>query len=785
MDDVQTQKNTLVGNKAGVPVILHGHFYQPPRENPRTGIIPVQPSARHYSDWNERILADCYSANAFSRYLTNTGRIESITNNYSWISFNFGPTLLSWIKKQAPVVYERILAADAESTVRLGHGNAMAQAFGHSILPLDNARNRLTQIRWGLDDFSSRFKRAAEGLWLPETAINGDVIDTLVAEGVRFVILSPWQASAVETSKGTWDDLDGAPAPYGRPYIITGSTGRTLTAFFYHPGLAEGISFGHLLHDADNLYERIRKIRLDDGQSLIHTATDGEIYGHHEPYGDMALAALIRKINDRGEFFLTNYATYLDSHPAELHARLKPGEGRKGTSWSCFHGVSRWYKDCGCHTGGDDSWNQKWRTPLRTAFENNEKRLDTIFKESFMKIAGIEDPRAADDTLLRYGPVAGEEMDGKTFLDNLDATRLLDDSRRSSLAILLDGMKNLLYSYTSCGWFFNDIAGIEPRQCISYALSAISTFSRFSSGEDLLAPFLADLKPARSNEKPCLNGVEIAIQENGGISGSHEAALFFFLNTKMAKPFDRQEQYGYFRLLDCTWNGDRNATIRFVDTCRQIVFSADVEQTDEASLNLVIAVTDAWETDCGRLSLTLYDIPARLLKSVYSWISHSLATVTNNDIPSIANDIANYSLVVKNTKFQPFETLWVENIGTAILTIRSLFALSAEKSWPERKESIEQLLGFIVIRGRQAEISTVSSIFSTEIRKVAQTIMAGTLDDQITEYVLDLMRISKTHNLVPDMTSMQNAFYPYASDEKISSVGQPMMEKLRNELNFA
>lgn len=768
-----------------ISLILHGHFYQPPRENPRTGIIPVQPSARPYSDWNERILADCYATNAFSRYLTKNGRIESITNNYSWISFNFGPTLLSWLKKHAPLVYECILTADADSLSRLGHGNAMAQAFGHSILPLDNARNRLTQIHWGLEDFSARFKRAAEGIWLPETAINGDVIDTLAMEGVRFVVLSPWQAASVETRPGTWDNLGDAPAPYGRPYIITGTTGRTVTAFFYHPGLAEGISFGHLLRDADNLYERLRKIKHDDGQELIHTATDGEIYGHHEPYGDMALAALIRKVNDREEFTLTNYAAYLAAHPAELHARLKPGEARKGTSWSCFHGVSRWYRDCGCHTGGDDSWNQKWRTPLRNACENNEKRLDGLFKDRFAKITGDTAPQAADDLLLKYGPVAGEEKDGTAFLDDMNTRYILDASQRAELAMLLDGMKNILYSYTSCGWFFNDIAGIEPRQCIAYALHAISVFSRFAPHEDFLSPFLADLKPARSNEKPSLDGAEIALQENGGISGPHEAALFFFLNAKMAKPFDRQSHYGYFRQMGCTWNGNLEARIQFIDTCRQTVFTAAVVQTDEESLNLSISAVDARETDYGALSLTLQDIPARLLEAVYSWIAHSLATVTNNDVPSIAHDIANYSLVVKNTKYQPLETLWVENIGTAIHTIRSMFTLPIEGPWPERRESISQLLGFIMTRGRQTEVSMVTSIFSAEISRVSFGIISGSLDQNAADYVLDLMQICRAHRLDPDLTDIQNAVYPYVSGEKTSSLlGQETLAKLRSELNF-
>ncbi|HKL57376.1 MAG TPA: glycoside hydrolase, partial [Sphaerochaeta sp.] len=357
-------------------LILHGHFYQPPRENPRTGIIGKQLSASPYPDWNERIYSDCYNANVHSRYLSGVRRILSMTNNYEYISFNFGPTLLSWLKRKHPDTYSLIIEADKKSVVRLGHGNAMAQSFNHTILPLCTEAEARAQIVWGLEDFSLRFGREAEGMWLPETGINGMVIDLLAEYGLKFVILSPWQCKSVENEEGKMVDLNGKSAPYGKPFILTGDTGATISAFFYHPSLAEGISFGHLLRDADNLYARLLTIKREEGQPLIQTATDGEIYGHHEPYGDMALAALIKKVHERSDFRLTNYATFLEAHPATLHATLHEGEEAKGTSWSCVHGVSRWYKDCGCHTGGDESWNQTWRTPLRQAFDNLGKKID-------------------------------------------------------------------------------------------------------------------------------------------------------------------------------------------------------------------------------------------------------------------------------------------------------------------------------------------------------------------------------------------------------------------------
>ncbi|NLZ77298.1 MAG: DUF3536 domain-containing protein, partial [Spirochaetales bacterium] len=439
-------------------LILHGHFYQPPRENPYTGRIETQPSAEPFNDWNEYITADCYQANTRSRYLNGYGQVLSMTNNYKHLSFNFGPTLLSWLRANHPLTYEAILQADKESLSRLGHGNAIAQAYNHPILPLQKRHDIQTQVMWALEDFHARFGRESEGLWLSETGINPVTIDVLAENGVKFVILSPWQAKETE-KEGL---LDGKPAPYGKPFLLTGEKGGTVTAFFYNHTLAEGISFGHYLRDADVLYKLLLEIRKKEKSPLIHTATDGEIYGHHEPYGDMALAALIKKTEAGGELTFTNYGAYLAANPAKEWAVLHDGEEKRGSSWSCSHGVSRWYKDCGCYTGGNPSWNQKWRTPLRASFDALAGRIDEIYLREAGKILGSEE--TTRKVLDGFAPVASHLVSLQEFLSPYTTC----EEEISALGCLLQGQKYKHYSYTSCGWFFNDLAGLEPKQNITY-----------------------------------------------------------------------------------------------------------------------------------------------------------------------------------------------------------------------------------------------------------------------------------------------------------------------------
>ena len=473
-------------------VILHGHFYQPPRENPWTGNISHQDSAAPFKDWNRRITAECYGACVSSRVLDGAGRISSIINNFRTLSWNFGPTLLSWLEKETPNVYAGILEADAESCRRLGYGNAVAQGFNHTILPLDRPVDARTQVIWGMEDFRHRFGREADGMWLPETGVNEAVLDILIEQGLSYVILSPWQAAAVRRSDGTWEELEGRPGPTNRPFFISRPGGR-IAAFFYDPDLASGISFGHLLRSREGFEEALNNALKRSGGPLVSIATDGEIYGHHEPFGDMCLAALIDRQDDESNLVFTNYAAYLAANPPTEEVRLGYGEDGRGSSWSCAHGVGRWRADCGCSTGGDEGWNQKWRKPLRQACDGLRDAAEPLWTSTVAELTG-ENPR---DVLNRYGRVlSGGTTPSDFALHVLKGEE--EPEKRTRLLEALEGAKYLQFIYTSCGWFFSELSGIEPVQNIRYAYRVTELLDP-KGDAGLLTSLSAALKKSRSN----------------------------------------------------------------------------------------------------------------------------------------------------------------------------------------------------------------------------------------------------------------------------------------------
>ena len=763
-------------------LILHGHFYQPPRENPFTGRIPKQDSAAPYLDWNERIYKDCYSANAHSRYLSPEGRIISITNNFSYISFNFGPTLLSWMDKEHPMMIEMLKEADRESIKRLGHGNAMAQAFNHTILPLDKYDDAKLQIEWGAMDFENRFGRKPEGMWLPEAAINGNVIDLLAEEGIRFVILSPWQCAAVENASGTVTPLQGKPAPYWEPYILTGRTGKEITAFFYHPGLAEGISFGHMLRSADNLYATIKSISDTEKRPLIHTATDGEIYGHHEPYGDMALAALIRKVEERTDFVMDNYASYLDRHPAVLHAELHAGEDGLGTSWSCSHGVSRWYKDCGCSTGSEPGWNQAWRTPLRNGLRNLADKLDAIFAAEIRRIFGDK------ITPMEILEMAGGEITGRismrSFLESLHKKLSFASTYDVELARLLSGIKSRHFSFTSCGFFFAEISGIEPRQDIKYALYAIRMFQPYYQG-DLLYPFLSDLRKAKSNIKGMGDGMNIAQEEMKGLPGEVEAALYFFLNRSIAAPDSYKEEYGRFILSHLDMDSE-SFSCDIIDKVNLELYRFSVLSSSsvENGINLYISENNESNTPIQRIRITNQDIPGRMLAELFEWIEKAMNGTAFSELSIFASDIRHFAMLVKNTRFMQIDTMMLENLGLSLKLIRSYFASCSDASPAEKRETIGSLLGFVRKCGRDSDIKALNAVLSGYASRLAVDAEREGLTDSIASCIIELMEESNANSLTPEIRDLQDTIYPYYRGDAKPAASLENAAKAYSLLNF-
>jgi hypothetical protein len=473
---------------------IHGHFYQPPRENPWLDAVEVEDSAVPYHDWNERIAAECYAANATARLQTNEGRLTAIVRNYDRISFNFGPTLLAWMERADAATYREIVDADRESVVRLGgHGNAVAQVYNHVILPLASPRDRTTQVRWGIADFRKRFGREPEGMWLPETAVDTPSLETLAEHGMRFTILSPRQAEAVTVPESdAWLAVDEHSLDTTVPYRCDLPSGRTIAVFFYEGPLAQAIAFGGLLNDGSVFAERIAGIvpatKLHEGPWLAHVATDGESYGHHHRFGDMALAYALRRLVELG-IEPTNYGAFLEQVPPVRRVRI-----RERTSWSCFHGIERWRADCGCKTGGPTHWSQAWRGALRRAFDELKERLDGIFEEHGGRV--LADPWAARDD---YIDVVLDRSDAavERFLAR-HARGPLDSAGRVQALRALEMQRSAMLMFTSCGWFFDDMAGLEAVQVMKYACRAAQLAADISD-EDVETPLLRALAEGRSN----------------------------------------------------------------------------------------------------------------------------------------------------------------------------------------------------------------------------------------------------------------------------------------------
>ena len=506
---------------------IHCHFYQPPRENPWLETVESQDSAGPYHDWNERIARECYVPNGASRILDSERRIAKIVNNYSRISFNFGPTLLSWMEEGAPEGYRRILEGDRESRKFFsGHGGALAQAYNHAILPLANARDKRTQILWGLEDFRRRFARDPEGIWLPETAVDIETLEILAAEGIKFTILAPRQVRQLRLDRDSpWIDLEyGADSRH--PYACKLPSGRAISLFFYDGALATAVAFEKLLFSGENFARRLLS-RFDpegDSRQLMHVATDGETYGHHHPHGDMALAYALQYIQENNLARLTNYGEYLELHPPTQEVRIK-----ENTSWSCAHGVGRWGNDCGCNAGGGPGWNQKWRRPLREAFDWLRDSLAHDYELNAIEL--MHDPWAARDDYI--SAVLDRSVSSVADFLGRHSLRSLSTVEEVRALRLLELQRHLMLMYTSCGWFFDEPTGTETVQVLQYAARAVQLGQQLF-GRDCEEEFLKRLERIHSNIPKFGNGREIyerfvrpAMLDLPGVAAHYAISSFF------------------------------------------------------------------------------------------------------------------------------------------------------------------------------------------------------------------------------------------------------------------
>jgi alpha-amylase/alpha-mannosidase (GH57 family) len=488
-----------------INLCIHGHFYQPPRENPWTGEIEKQPSAAPYHDWNERIYFECYKPNSEAEIISEGNITADKVNNYEYINFNFGPTLLDWIKEKHPDTYNKIIEADKTSRIiHNGHGNAIAQCYNHMIMPLASYNDKVTQVKWGLKYFEYHFCRKSEGIWLPETACNADTIEVLIDEGVKYIILDTNQAEAYrEEGNNDWINVSNGTVNPFRTYkcYTEKSSGKYINIFFYDGPLSRNISFDDVLKSSSHLLERIKQVTntIDTQNQLLSIATDGETFGHHKKFSERTLAYFIKYLAPQNNIKIVNYGEFLEQNPAKYEVKIKRGKNDEGTSWSCPHGVERWKDDCGCSS--DSIFHQRWRKPLRNALDWLRDKLIVLFENEGNKY--LKNVWRARNDYIEI--LCDPSESSKVNFFSIHGEKLLNSAEQNYCLKLLEMQKYAMFMYTSCGWFFSEISGLESVKILEYAARAIELAEEVS-GANVESEFIKLLSLAESNIPEYMNG---------------------------------------------------------------------------------------------------------------------------------------------------------------------------------------------------------------------------------------------------------------------------------------
>lgn len=540
---------------------IHGHFYQPPRENPWLESIELQDSASPFHDWNERINNECYNPNSVSKIVDNRNRILDVVNNYKFMSYNFGPTLLSWMEEYAPLAYERVIKADIESVQEHnGHGNAIAQVYNHMIMPLANDKDKETQVLWGIKDFETRFGRKPEGMWLAETAVDDESLRVLIENGIKYTILSPYQALKIRTigekdwSDVSWGNIDPARA---YRYYIKSDPEKYIDLFFYDGAISKSVAFDEILKDGNKFIRRLKEGVSEDRNysQLINIATDGESYGHHTRFGDMALAYVLRVRAEEEGFTIVNYAEFLEMNPSKMEVDIK-----QASSWSCFHGVGRWKEDCGCSTGGHPGWNQRWRKSLRDALDYLRDELAVVFEKEGKKYFK-HSPWAVRNKYIDV-ILDRSELNIKKFHKACLIADLSEEQKVKAME-LLEMQRQAMLMYTSCGWFFSEISGIETTQIMKYAARAIQLAQVFSK-KDFETHFVNILAEAKSNFPDFGTGKDIYEKfVKPAIVTTKQIANLWAISS-LYKDFDDEEDFYCYKIKKHSYKQVQKGTSKLV-----------------------------------------------------------------------------------------------------------------------------------------------------------------------------------------------------------------------------
>jgi alpha-amylase/alpha-mannosidase (GH57 family) len=803
-------------------VCIHGHFYQPPRENPWLETVETQDSAAPYHDWNERVCAECYATNGAARVVNSKNKITRIVNNYARISFNFGPTLLSWLKENAPRTYRMILDGERRSRKNFkGHSSAMAQVYNHVIMPLANRRDKITQIRWGLADYQYHYGIAPEGMWLAETAADSETLELMAQHGIKFTVLAPHQCKRIRSLKNGdsaatdgagWTDTPNAGVDTRHPYLMQFESGVSIAIFFYDGPASRAIAFEGLLNSGEHFAARLKAGFRDTTQAQIeHVATDGESYGHHHRYGEMALAYALRLIEQDKSVKLTNYGNFLAQFPPEFECEIN-----ENTSWSCAHGVERWASDCGC-SGGKPGWNQAWRKPLRQAFDELRDALTPLTEAAGREL--FRDVWAARDAYV--GVVLDRNPETvSNFLIEQQA-RPLDADESVRALELMEMQRHAQLMYTSCGWFFDDISGIETVQVIAYAARVLQLAQRLfgEQARGLEPAFLECLKQARSNVAGAGDGAQIYREKVGRLQLGLEQVVAHYAISSIFSSFSEETELFCFnvrRLSYEIFSSGRGrlamGRVHIASTITGLQNNYSFAVLHFGDQNITAAVKAYDPTEAGSFEkfvnqasdyVLRADFPKviRLLDSYYGHVDYSLTSLFTDEQRRIVQIILNSTLwdVEKSmtTIYEDHASLlhFLSQAGLPkppALTLAAGFAINAGLRRALEADPIDQaaLRSFLALAkadGVPLETATLSYIADQQMKRAMIELLMSAGSLEMLERALTLARVFTELPFDLNLWQAQNIWYEIlrTSSYALTSLAaedRPMWDKSFKEL---
>jgi alpha-amylase/alpha-mannosidase (GH57 family) len=796
-------------------ICIHGHFYQPPRENPWLETVETQDTAAPYHDWNERICAECYAPNGAARIVNIKNQIMRIVNNYARMSFNFGPTLLSWLKENAPRTYRMILDGEQRSRKSFdGHSSAMAQVYNHIILPLASERDRITQIRWGIADYEHHYGMPPEGMWLAETAADTESLELLAQHGIKFTLLAPHQCKRIRPLKdgGGWSDTAGATVDTTRPYLVRFDSGVSIAVFFYNGPVSRAIAFEGLLNSGENFVARLKAGFKDSSQAqLVHVATDGESYGHHHKHGEMALAYTLRRLEGDKTVNLANYGSFLEEFPPEYECEIVDN-----TSWSCVHGIERWRSNCGCN-GGKPGCNQLWRAPLRQALDELRDAVVPLTEQEGGKL--FKDVWAARDGYIEVVLDRGEESVERFF--RAHESHILSDPERVRALELMELQRHAQLMYTSCGWFFDDIAGIETVQVIAYAARVLQLAQELFAGQAVaLEPsFLVHMAAARSNDASAGDGAQIYKKCVATMElGLEQVAAHYAISSVFSSFAEETDLFCYHvrRISYDIYTSGRGrlalgrAQIASAITGQEQSFSFAVLHFGDQ--NITAAVKPYMEADAAEFEAfakqaaehvqrAYFPEVIRLLDRYYGRVDYSLTSLFTDEQRRIVQLILNSTLWdIENSLTTIYEdhaslSHYLSQAGLPkppALTLAAAFAVNAGLRRALESDSIDQALlrSFLALaKADQVPLETanLSYIADQRMKRTMVELQMSSGSLELLERALALARNLVEMPFELNLWQAQNIWYEIlrTSNYGLTSLGKgdrPRWDKLFNEL---